>query len=600
MKVQLFSRPGRRAGCLAALILACNSFVAAQSSPDAELQSRIRAATEAQKSDDVAAAATANHRLIAFALAQLAELKLSQGDAAGSADLYRQSIELEDIADSHYGRAVALMAAGQNDDALRETEVVVERDAKSPAGWSLQGKLWLAKKEYQHAADSLTRSLSLQEDWGTTFDAGTALLKLNQTAKAAALFQQLEKGGMNPVRLHVVAGRVYEAAGLYDDAEKEYRRAIALDPKSSHGHYSLGLMYLTRNTWEPSPEARREIESEVRENPSDYHGNFMLGYLLSVEKDYEASDRHLQIAAKAQPDVPDAYLYLGLNAYGRGDNERAQQMLRKAIELTGTDESRNFYQIRRAYFALGRSLILTGHKEDGTQYAEKAKATEAKLLDSNRRKVLDTASDSPDKLKSVIPEQSHLTPEQKAQLAAVEQQLREIIGNAYNNWGISDARTQDYVPALTHFRAAEQWYAQATGLMRNLGMSAFLAGDDTESARALKMAVVQDASDQQAQSVLAMSLFSLKDYAEAAKAFEQSGDVARTDPRLSYQWAYSLAQIHSSKRAAQILDALTAQSLPPEMLVQIGQLYASMGNHEQAEACFRKARQENPASELPR
>jgi tetratricopeptide (TPR) repeat protein len=135
--------------------------------------------------------------------------------------------------------------------------------------------------------------------------------------------------------------------------------------------------------------------------------------------------------------------------------------------------------------------------------------------------------------------------------------------------------------------------------MRNLGMAAFLTSDDRETARALKIAVEKDPSDQQSQTVLAMSLFALKDFEGAARTFDQVPELAQNDARMGYEWAYSLAQIHSSQRAAQILDRLMTQDLPAAMLVQVGQLYGSLGDQDRAAQCFQKARAAEPDIKLP-
>ena len=68
------------------------------------------------------------------------------------------------------------------------------------------------------------------------------------------------------------------------------------------------------------------------------------------------------IAAKADPNNPDPWLYLGLNASKQRDNATAETYLRKAITLTGDDTSRNGYNIRRGYIALARILASEGKK----------------------------------------------------------------------------------------------------------------------------------------------------------------------------------------------------------------------------------------------
>jgi tetratricopeptide (TPR) repeat protein len=589
----------------AALMLAALAALA-QLNPQAELASRMRAAAAAQQHGEPAAIAQANRHLAAFALSQIAELHESENDAAAAADLYAQSLSLEDAADLRYRCALAFMSAGKIDAALHQTAVLVEQEPRNAAFWSLQGKLQMTDRKFGEAAESFQKSLSLQSDPETAYVLATAFINLHQTEKAQKIFNRLQQAGVSAARIHVMAGRAYEDAGLPEEAEREYKQAIELDPKS-HGHYYLGLFYYSRNGWEPTPKARAEFAGEVAANPDDFFGNYFLGYLASIDKDYATSDRYLKVAAAAKPDWPEPFLYLGLNAYGRGDNAAAEEYLRKAMELT-PDERRNNYQIRRAYFTLGRILIQGGRKEEGTRLVEGSKQMETKLvLESRKPRVavderaapLETNAQSG--VQPVAPDKStNLTESQKSQIATAEKALAAIVGNAYNDLGTSEARQNDYATALAHFEDAERWNPESAGLERNIALAAFLSGSYQQSARRLRALLEHDGSDRHLQSMLAMSLYMLKQYPEAAKAFDQASDEALADPRMTVAWADTLVQTKDAEHANQLLGKLSEQSLPPQMLVRMGELYSNLGDRSNAEKCFEKAKAQDPSVEVPR
>lgn len=576
----------------------------AQSDAQAELRNRLNAAAEAQESGDPVVISQANRRLIAFASAQMAELYFVQGEAEKAAELYGQSLELEENPAYRYRCAVAFMTAKKFEDALKQTNVLVQEQPQDGAAWSLQGKLQMSAKQYQQAVDSLTKAQALQPDPESGFVLASALMKLHQTEKAEAIFQQMKKAGADPARIRLLAGRAYEEAGLPDDAEREYKKAIELDPKS-RGHYFLGLFYLSHNGWEPTPKAREEFAKEVEENPTDFFGNYFAGYLASGDKDYDTSDKYLKAAANAKPDWPEPDLYMGLNAYGRGDNKSAEELLRKAIELTGADESRNNYQIRRAYFTLGRILIQTGRKEEGTKLVERSKAMETKLVVDSRPQALDQAKAAAETNASLAsstlrtPNGTNLSEEQKSQIANAEKSLAAILGNGYNDLGTSEARRNDYATALTHFLQAEKWNPGIRGLERNIALAGFLAGNYAESARALRTVVQENPSDRRSQSMLAMSLYMLKQYPEAEKVFELVSDEAMADPRMSFAWADTLVRTKDAQRANAILGKLTEQQLPAPMWMRVGQLYASLGDSANAQRCFQKAKEEDSSIKTP-
>ena len=610
----------------AALVLICSVSVctAAQApvDPTREMQARINLADRARQSGDPQQITAANRRIIAYALWQMADLRASEMKFPVAIELYKRSLEYEDNPGIHLPLAIAYASVGDIDNALRESQPAVAFDPKSATAWNLRGRMFSRKKEYQSAIECYEKSILLHDDIEVSYALASAYLALRENDKAAAVFKKMELNTPNRASVHVMAGRAYEGAGMSAEAEREYKSAISIDPKASRGHYFLGLFYLVKNSWEPSAEAKREFEAEVALNPKDFFGNYFLGYLASTEKRYAESDAHLKIAAAAKPDWPEPYLYLGLNAYGAGSDANAEVLLRKAIKLTGTDDARNNYQIRRAYFTLGRILIRFGKREEGTALVKKSRDMETKLLaDARQNQALSSREMAPEAPgdSATAPRESlpsfdgdlsapltkedlgklNFTPAQLKQANESEKQLRAILGFAFNDLGTSEARRKEYALALAHFRDAERWSAVTPGLARNIGMAAFLSGDFAESARALKQVVASDPSDQRSQAMLAMSLYSIKDYAAAVKVFDQVGENALNDPRMSYGWAASLARTNNRPAAIKVLNQLTAQPLPSEMLVLACQLYDEMQEKSSAQGCFAKAKAQDPTVKTP-
>ena len=113
----------------------------------------------------------------------------------------------------------------------------------------------------------------------------------------------------------------------------------------------------------------------------------MLGFLASGDRDYALSERYLKAAVEINADWPEPWLYLGLNAYAQSDMRRAEECLRKAIVLTGNDESRSNYQIRRAYVDLGRILANSGRSEESELYLTKARDLQNKTMQQGQQSV---------------------------------------------------------------------------------------------------------------------------------------------------------------------------------------------------------------------
>jgi len=191
---------------------------------------------------------------------------------------------------------------------------------------------------------------------------------------------------------------------------------------------------------------------------------------------------------------------------------------------------------------------------------------------------------------------ARLTPAQFRAGRAREQQMRKLLASSYNDWGTAEARQQKYSQAMVHFHEAERWNRSTPRLMRNIGLAAVKLGDDKEAARALQFAVQENPKDSVSQSLLAMALFSTRQYAEAAKHFDLVRDAALADPQMAYAWAFSLSQSNQPRQASAILAQLTSQTLSADMLVAAGEVYSGLADYDHALTCFQKAIALDPAT----
>ena len=141
------------------------------------------------------------------------------------------------------------------------------------------------------------------------------------------MFQQMMQLAGDSGSLHVMFGRAYRDAEEMPEAIQEFKRAIALDPTTPHAHYFLALATFAVNEWQATPEIENEFAKELKHYPRDYLANYMMGFIASSERRYEVSDKYLTAAVEVNPDWPEPWLYMGLNAYARSDMKRAEQTL---------------------------------------------------------------------------------------------------------------------------------------------------------------------------------------------------------------------------------------------------------------------------------
>ena len=66
---------------------------------------------------------------------------------------------------------------------------------------------------------------------------------------------------------------------------------------------------------------------------------------------------------------------------------------------------------------------------------------------------------------------------------------------------------------------------------------------------------------------------------------------------MAYAWAFSLARINDPQKTIEVLNKLTAQPLPKEMWMTVGDIYSQVDDQEDALRCFRKAIELDPTME---
>jgi len=589
--------------------------------PIDELQSRLHAAAAARDADDPGKVARANSLVLALAFRKLGNVRVAESAFAQAAELYRRSLSFEDAAETHVGLAISALYANRPDDSLVEASKALLLDPNSARAFNIQGKSWMKKRDYYKAVDSLQRAVELQPDFESAYALGVSLLSLKDSEskkRAAQVFDVIVTSMGNSGSLHVLFGHAYRDAEMQDEAIRELRRAVALDTRTPHAHYFLGLALLWKNEWTDTEEIRQEFVTELGNFPRDFLANYFLGYLDSNDRRYDEANLHLKAAAAIDPSWPEPWLFLGLNAYAQGDLQRSETYLRKCIELTGKDESRGNYQVRRAYITLGRILTANGRADEAAPYLERAREFQKQSLAEAQQVVAGKASEegsvSPAAVVALLNQQedqplvlpaqpvdpalpvdfavlarSGLSEETRKAAMAEEKQLRLILGTSFNDLATSEAIRHDYPSALAHYQEAERWDPTVPGLLRNLGVAAFRVQNYQECVRALSQVLAGNSSDAATRAMLGSAYFGLDDYREAARTITPLGERAMHDAALGYAWAYSLSRLGNLTQATRILQECEKSDLSPEAILLVGQLWTDMSDYSRAVQSFHRA-----------
>jgi tetratricopeptide (TPR) repeat protein len=205
-----------------------------------------------------------------------------------------------------------------------------------------------------------------------------------------------------------------------------------------------------------------------------------------------------------------------------------------------------------------------------------------------------STADSTAKLDAATLAKSKLTAAQRDAAVAQENKLRSILGLAYSDLATSNALTGDYGKALNYYQQAEHWDPSVPGLNKNLGQSAFRAGNYPEAIRGLSGALVQTPNSAPIRAMLGMSYFATDKYSEAAGTFAPLGTGGMSDSETGYAWAASLAHTGDMKQATEVLNTFQSTPRPNQVLLLVGELWTEIGDYSRAVAAFSDVLRSNP------
>ncbi|HEX9242318.1 MAG TPA: tetratricopeptide repeat protein [Anaeromyxobacter sp.] len=184
---------------------------------------------------------------LVLAAARAAE---ADGQPARALALYRRALA-EDPEDREARRGLArrALAAGDVDGADRALRPLVAAADAEPADLALAAQIASARGRPEDAAALLARAK--RDDGAQTaareqFDRALAAERLRDFPGAAASYEaSLAAFERNPAA-HSNLGYVYEKLGRLDDALREQRRALELDPGLAAAHYGVGTALAER------------------------------------------------------------------------------------------------------------------------------------------------------------------------------------------------------------------------------------------------------------------------------------------------------------------------------------------------------------------
>ena len=135
-------------------------------------------------------------------------------------------------------------------------------------------------------------------------------LALGDADAAARLFARVLEA--RPIaQTHVLVGRAYRDARLFDRARAELQAALRRDARARRAHYYLGTVAVKEKGLAGLPEAIEEFGAELTLAPGDPLASLELGVALVESQRAAEALPALETAARSGPDDPRTLAYLG-------------------------------------------------------------------------------------------------------------------------------------------------------------------------------------------------------------------------------------------------------------------------------------------------
>lgn len=149
-----------------------------------------------------------------------------------------------------------------------------------------------------------------------------------------------------------------EVQGKWDQAEKDYQKILAQNPKYPGIHFRLARIQLSKPN--PSPDfkdvAKKELQQELEIDPNNAGAEYILGELARQAGDFDSAIQHFGKATKLDANFADAYLGLGTSLMTEKNYAAAIPPLEVAVKLQPQNPA--------GHYSLATAYARTGRKED--------------------------------------------------------------------------------------------------------------------------------------------------------------------------------------------------------------------------------------------
>jgi len=206
----------------------------------------------------------------------------------------------------------------------------LEFDGANPDVVYEMGALLQQLKRPREALPYFERHLDMvSDDQQTLVQIGKCRADLGQFKEAEAVLRRAVALSNDAVGEYNL-GYVLEQVGRTEEAERQYERALALNPGLASAQTNLGTALAARGRF---AEAAAHLAEAVRLEPGDAAARNNLGALLLQQRQLDAAAVQFRLALELNPDHADAHANLGSALAQQGAYDEALRQFDEALRI---------------------------------------------------------------------------------------------------------------------------------------------------------------------------------------------------------------------------------------------------------------------------
>ena len=352
--------------------------LAAQTGNSVEIQQHYKRAQEAlQSRQDIVAERELREILRldprnAFAHLNLGVIDFTRKDFTQASQEFRAALKLQSslwIAKAFLGMSELRLGNSQEARSLLENAFPHVQDSKlrTQVGTDLI-TLYHASNDLMHAVDVL-RALGQS---GADDPLALYLAYRTYSDLAAQQLAKLAQVAPESAQMHQILAQALASQDDFQGAIAQYRKALEVDPQLPGAHFEIGQLTLAESSAEPArQQAEKEFKSALAANPQDAECYYMLGEIEWLRSNPQGAWDDYKRALALRPTFVDAHIAAGKALATLGQPDQAIKHLEEAVHLDPQSEVAH-YRLSEVYRKLGR-----------TQDAQSELAAFRKLRDSH-------------------------------------------------------------------------------------------------------------------------------------------------------------------------------------------------------------------------